>query len=137
MQSLKVRTNPASSWTDDRGPRTKTPAPSVHHASGAPARPYAWPLRFSLIKRPCLILASVSRLRPSVALGPVEAPPWSLQRPTGSLAGHWHKAPRRYEPRTEYPASLGRRAMVWDWLSLCSTINDLWGFIIHNFRRCG
>ena len=33
-------------------------------------------------------------------------------------------------PRTEYPASLGRKAMVWDWLSLCSTIIGLWGFII-------
>ena len=28
----------ASSWTDDRGPRTKPPAPSVRRASAAPAR---------------------------------------------------------------------------------------------------
>ena len=26
---------------------------------------------------------------------PVEAPPWSLQHPTGSLAERWHKVPRR------------------------------------------
>ena len=26
---------------------------------------------------------------------PVDAPPWSLQRPTGSLAGRWHKVPLR------------------------------------------
>ena len=45
--------------------------------------------RFSLVNLPCLVLASVSRARPSLVLGPVEAPPWSLQRPTGSLAGRW------------------------------------------------
>ena len=28
-------------------------------------------------------------------VGPVEAPPWSLQHPTGSLAERWHKVPRR------------------------------------------
>ena len=33
-------------------------------------------------------------------------------------------------PRTSDLASLGRRAMVWGWLSLCSTIIGLWGFII-------
>ena len=43
--------------------------------------------RFSLVKRPCLVLASASRARPSLVRGPVLAPPWSLQRPTGSLAG--------------------------------------------------
>jgi len=29
---------------------------------------------------------------PSLVRGPVEAPPWSLQRPTGSLAGRRHKS---------------------------------------------
>ena len=30
-----------------------------------------------------------------LGLGPVLAPPWSLQRPTGSLAGRWHCVPLR------------------------------------------
>ena len=38
--------------------------------------------------------------------------------------------PCAFGPRTSDLASLGRRAMVWDWLSLCSTIIGLWGFII-------
>ena len=46
---------------------------------------------------------------------------------SGTLAG---RTPARSWPRTSDPASLGRRAMVWDWLSLCSTIIGLWGFII-------
>ena len=63
--------------------------------------------RFSLVKRPCLILASVSRARPSLVLGPVEAPPWSLQRPTGSLAGRWHKVPRRVRASHRIPCQFG------------------------------
>ena len=30
-----------------------------------------------------------------LVLGPVEAPPWSLQRPTGGLAGRLHGVPLR------------------------------------------
>ena len=63
--------------------------------------------RFSLVKRPCLILASVSRARPSLVLGPVEAPPGSLQRPTGSLAGRWHKVPRRVRASHRIPCQFG------------------------------
>ena len=63
--------------------------------------------RFSLVKRPCLVLASVSRARPSLVLGPVEAPPWSLQRPTGSLAGRWHGVPLRVRASQRIPCQFG------------------------------
>ena len=39
---------PASPWPDDRGPRTKPPAPSVRRASAALARQSAVLLRASL-----------------------------------------------------------------------------------------
>ena len=64
--------------------------------------------------------------------------PWTGGRPSMELtAAHRESGgalaqacPCASGPRTEYPASLGRRAMVWGWLSLCSTIIGLWGFII-------
>ena len=35
------------------------------------------------------------RARPLLVLGPVEAPPWSLERPKTSRAGRWHGVPLR------------------------------------------
>ena len=63
--------------------------------------------RFSLVNLPCLVLASVSRARPSLVLGPVLAPPCSLQRPTGSLAGRWHRVPRRVLASHRIPCQFG------------------------------
>jgi len=53
--------------------------------------------RLSAVNLPCLILDSVSRASPSLVLGPVEASLWSLQQPTGSLAGRWHSVPLRVQ----------------------------------------
>ena len=39
--------------------------------------------------------------------GPVEAPPWSLQRPTGSLAGRWHGVPLRVRASHRIPCQFG------------------------------
>ncbi|MDE0970514.1 MAG: hypothetical protein OSA51_14155, partial [Octadecabacter sp.] len=35
------------------------------------------------------------------------APPWSLQRPTGSLAGRWHGVPLRVLAAHRWPGQLG------------------------------
>ena len=67
-------------------------SPRICRPSSAKRRASA---RFSFVNLPCLVLASVSRARPSLVLGPVLAPPWSLQRPTGSLAGRWQGVPLR------------------------------------------
>ena len=89
---------------------------STNQASSSFSSPRIWrpcsalrlaSARFTLIKPPCLILASVSRARPSLVLGPVLAPPWSLQRPTGSLAGRWHKVPRRVRASHRIPCQFG------------------------------
>ena len=49
---------------------------------GQESNPTTW--RLAAMNLPCLVLASVRLARPSLVLGPVKAPPWSLQRPTGS-----------------------------------------------------
>ena len=45
--------------------------------------------------RPWMAFDAASRARPSSVLGPVERPPWSLQRPLTLLPGRWHNVPRR------------------------------------------
>ena len=79
-------------------------SPRICRPSSAKRRASA---RFSLVNLPCLVLASVSRASPSLVLGPVLAPPWSLQRPTGSLAGRWHKVPRRVRASHRIPCQSG------------------------------
>ena len=51
--------------------------------------------RFSFVSRPWVVWSAASRALPSSVRGPVLAPPWSLQRPTGSLAGRWQSVPLR------------------------------------------
>ena len=79
-------------------------SPRICRPSSAKRRASA---RFSLVNLPCLVLASVSRARPSLVRWPVEAPPWSLQRPTGSLAGRWHKVPLRVRASHLWPCQSG------------------------------
>ena len=56
-------------------------------------------------------VGGVQRREPRSALlcpgGPVLAPPWSLQRPTGSLAGLWHSVPLRVRASHLVPGQLG------------------------------
>jgi len=52
-------------------------------------------MRFALVNFPCVVLAFESLARPSLVLGPVDAPPCSLQRPAGCFAGLWHGVPLR------------------------------------------
>jgi hypothetical protein len=47
------------------------------------------------------------RARPLLVLGPVEAPPWSLQRPTTSRAGRWHGVPLRVRASHRIPCQFG------------------------------
>jgi hypothetical protein len=54
-----------------------------------------------------LILDAIRRARPSSVVGPVELPPWSLQRPTGSLAGRWQAVPFRVRASHRWPGQLG------------------------------
>jgi len=63
--------------------------------------------RLDFINLPCVILDAVRHARPSAVLGPVEAPPWSRQRPTGSLAGRWQGVPLRVRAAHLWPGQLG------------------------------
>ena len=53
------------------------------------------------------------RALPSSVLGPVLAPPWSLQRPTGSLAGLWHSVPLRVRASHLVPGQSGPKRVFW------------------------
>ena len=63
--------------------------------------------RFSFVSRPWVVCSAASRALPSSVLGPVLAPPWSLQRPTGSLAGLWQSVPLRVRASHLVPGQLG------------------------------
>ena len=66
--------------------------------------------------------------------GQCERVPAPHREPGGTLA----QGPATgYVPRTSDLASLGHKAMVWDWFSLCSTIIGLWVFTIPYFRWLG
>ena len=87
-------------------------SPRICRPSSAKRRASA---RFSLVNLPCLVLASVSRARPSLVLGPVTRASMELtaahRESSGALA---RRARCAFGPRTSDLASLGRRAMVWD-----------------------
>ena len=66
--------------------------------------------RFFFVNRPWVVRAAVSRARPSSVFGPLLAPPWTRQRPTGCFAGAWQEVPRRVLAPREYgPGQHGQR----------------------------
>ena len=69
--------------------------------------------RFSFVSRPWVVCSAASRALPSSVLGPVLAPPWSLQRPTGSLAGLWQSVPLRVRASHLVPGQFGPKRVCW------------------------
>lgn len=54
-----------------------------------------------------MVFDAVSRAEPSSVFGPVERPPWSLQRPFFLVPGRWHNVPRRVRAMHLMPCQLG------------------------------
>jgi len=63
--------------------------------------------RFSFVYLPWVVRAALSRAKPASVLGPVLAPPWTRQRPTGCFAGAWHGLPFRVLAPHRWPGQSG------------------------------